>query len=98
MKHYLITWDVRDGENEYSEEQILNTEKHILLVEDEEKAFEWLLKEFYLVDKDEVKKLEYGYEIGSDYRIHKFSSIQEITQDQYKVLKDLGIVYDIDYK
>ena len=99
MKHYLITWSVRDGENEYTERQIINSKQTLDVHDHKSKIFKWLLKEFYM------GKVEFAvgsitddiFSIEHDYRVLEQDDFQSITTTEKKVLTELNIVQEMDY-
>lgn len=98
MKYYLVNWDIRDGDNEYREFEVVKTAKKFK----DEKLFKIVLDSFYLTDKDyKLKKYEDGkydiYELPNDYRLVELVNVSEISEEAYKAILETRLAYGMEF-
>lgn len=88
MKYLLVSWSIRDGENEYDEQTILKTS---FPNQSEREIFYAVLKDFYF---SEPKRYDDGrliFEIDGDYRLFELERIEEIEEEAVNALLACGV-------
>jgi hypothetical protein len=81
MKKYIVKYTIKDGEFEYSDTCLYNTSTEPTTDEFDLEFFKCVLWE------DEKSAMEGKWYISEDYRIAKIDSYQEVSQEDYNVLK-----------
>ncbi len=95
MTHILVHYSIRDGENEYSEYAIVETDNK-KLIENVTELFKKFLIENYGAKKEGWKPFmgnENTYELPNDYRLVKLEHTKEIDEETKNTLHRTGVAY-----
>ena len=96
MKNYIVSWDIKDGENEYHQKVVVKVWE--LRNEQAKKGlFRKVLREFYGCKVGQYDGLAGIYALENDYRAIELSDIREISEIEAFNIAQVRAIYSLEF-
>jgi len=95
MKNYIVSWDIKDGENEYHQKVVVQVRK---LYSEQAKVglFRKVLRNFYACKVGRYEGLGGVYALENDYRAIELSDIREISEFEAFNIAQVRAIYSLE--
>src|SRR3990167_8103958 len=95
MKNYIVSWDIRDGENEYHQKVVVKV-RELRNPQAKVGLFRKVLKEFYGWKVRRYEGLGGVYALENDYRAIELSDIREISEIEAFNIAQVRAIYSLE--